>query len=94
MVPPLIQGISFLDAMSEMWVRKGWHKGQQNEEFRVELLQWLHMLLLLVPIMDSSTVPLLRKFLTPTWGVVADPEFRESIIRQVKGEVTVMRVSL
>ena len=83
MAPPLTQGISFLDAMSELWVRKGWHKEQLNEKFRMELIQWLHMLLLLVPITDSSAVPLLKKILNPKRGVLADQEFRSSIIQQV-----------
>ena len=84
-VPPLTQGISFLDAMSEMWVRKGWHKGQLDGLFRVELLQWLDMLLLLVPITDSSTVPMLKKILNPKQEVLANQEFRSSIIQQVFG---------
>ena len=86
--PLNVQGISFLDAVSELWSKKGWKRSSLNKDFRTSVRDWLLLLLLLVPVNESSAVTLLKKFLSPRRGVVADPEYRKIITQKVRSDTT------
>ena len=70
--------------MTELWFRRGWHKGEQHKDFRNECLQWLKLLLKTVKVTDPSAHQLLEKFLAQSHhGIVADQEFRNNIVKQI-----------
>ena len=79
-----VQGISFLDAVCELWIKKGWKRSSLNKDFRICVRDWLLLLLMLVPISESSAVTLLKKFLSPRRGVIADPDYRKIITQKVR----------
>ena len=70
--------------MTELWFRRGWHKGEQHKDFHNECLKWLKLLLKTVKVTDPSAPQLLKKFLAQRrHSIVADQEFRKNIIKQI-----------
>ena len=72
-----------MDAMQEMWNRRGWNKNPIDQDFRTECQQWLELLLSLVDVTVPSAPALLKKFLTQSQGVLGDTAFRAYVTKKV-----------
>jgi hypothetical protein len=74
------EGISFLDAMTELWHKRRWHKGDMNDNFRQVCLKWLNLLLSIIKVTDPNAPQLLKKFLAQKMNsIISDKEFRNHI---------------
>ena len=77
------QGISYLDAMQELWNRRGWNQQSLDQDFRIECQRWLELLLSLVDVTMPNAPTLLKRFLHRRQGVLGDRTFRTYVTKQV-----------
>ena len=83
----LAQGISFLDAMTELWNKRGWQSGELHKDFRNECYKWLTLLLGTVRLSNPNVSILLKRFFAQRRNsIVSDSEFRQQMIQQVLEE--------
>ena len=81
------QGISFLDAMTELWNKRGWQSGESHKDFRNVCYKWLSLLLGTVRPSDPNASVLLKRFFAQRRNsIVSDSEFRQQMTKQVLEE--------